>query len=49
MLSIYGSCFIRLSNAFASPDSEPPTINILYEWLEISGQFRLLFMSFFVI
>ena len=29
MLKISGSWFIRLSNAFASLDPEPPTINIL--------------------
>ena len=49
-LSISGSWFIRLSNAYVCPDPEPPTINILYGWLGISGQFGLCsFMSSSVI
>ena len=48
--SISGSLFIRLRNAFVFPDPEPPNINILYGWSEISGQFGLCsFMSSFVI
>ena len=39
ILSVSGSRFIRLCNIFVSPDPEPPIINILYKWSEISGQF----------
>ena len=43
-----GSWFVRLSNTFLFPGPEPSTINILYEWLEISGQLGLCsFMSSF--
>ena len=41
ILSIPGSWFIRLSNAFVVPDPEPPTINILYDQSGISGQLVL--------
>ena len=33
--------FIKLSNAFAFLDPEPPAINILYEWSGIYGHFLL--------
>ena len=36
-----GLLFIRLSNAFVSPESEPPIINVRYEWSGISGHFGL--------
>ena len=50
MLSMSGSWFIRLSNALCFGDPEPPTVNILYERSEISGEFGLCsFMSSFII
>ena len=42
-MSIFGSWFIRLSNAFVFPDPDPPIINIAYGWAGISGQFGLYF------
>ena len=36
-----GLLFIRLSNAFVSPEPEPPIINVRYEWSGIYGHFGL--------
>ena len=48
-LSVSGSWFIRLSSAFVFSDPEPQTINILYGWSGILGQFGLcFFISSFV-
>ena len=46
-LSISGSLFSSLSNAFVFPDPEPPVINILNGWSGISGQFGLCSIIFF--
>ena len=42
-----GSLFIRLINAFAFPDPEPPAINIMYGWSGVSSHFGLSFYVFF--
>ena len=49
MLSISGSLFVRLSNAFVFPNPEPRTINILYGWSGTSGQFRLCCFMFSIV
>ena len=50
ILSVSGSLFIKLSNAFVFPDPEPPTTNIVYGLLGISSHFESCFLiSSFVI
>ena len=43
---MYGLRFIWLGNAFVFPHTDPPIINILYEWWGICGRFGLFFYFF---
>ena len=46
ILSISGWLFIKFSNAFVFPDTEPPIIDIVYGYSVIYGQLGLCFLLF---